>query len=364
MKHILSLIVAAALALSLAARVEAWGRIARVTMLQLSDQTKSALRTLLPEVNGDIARVSSWADEIKRSPRYSGTGPLHYSDAHDDPPHACSYIYARDCPDGKCVISAIRSFTETLQNATLTGFGATRTAEVEEESMLESRSPRRRRRRPQRPAPKPAPTGAPSPPPPHGQLPAFTPIEALKFLVHLVQDVHQPLHLSGRDRGGNDAVAHFGRRTTNLHSVWDSLMLEKAVRDDYQGDEDYMAQALHAKLELEWRAEAPAWTACPVANADRAATSARFAMQGQQASHLSLAGPSSLGAHIDTVMCPEFWATGVDLLNCNNVWLHYSESADLAGEYYAENKAVLLKSVVMGGVRLAALLEAVFNPSR
>lgn len=54
------------------------------------------------------------------------------------------------------------------------------------------------------------------------------PDEALKFLIHFVGDIHQPLHLgSGTDRGGNDfRVKWFGETQDgkyqwNLHSVWD-----------------------------------------------------------------------------------------------------------------------------------------------
>ncbi|KAI0297933.1 phospholipase C/P1 nuclease domain-containing protein, partial [Russula brevipes] len=54
--------------------------------------------------------------------------------------------------------------------------------------------------------------------------------EALKFLVHFVGDVHQPLHLTGRARGGNLIKVLWDNRSTNLHSVWDSLLIAKAVR--------------------------------------------------------------------------------------------------------------------------------------
>lgn len=51
--------------------------------------------------------------------------------------------------------------------------------------------------------------------------------EALAFLVHLIGDLHQPLHVgNGKDRGGNDVqVKWFGRRS-NLHRVWDSGMID------------------------------------------------------------------------------------------------------------------------------------------
>jgi hypothetical protein len=50
---------------------------------------------------------------------------------------------------------------------------------------------------------------------------------ALKFLVHFLGDMHQPLHV-GRagDRGGNDIDVRWFGTSTNLHSVWDSRMLE------------------------------------------------------------------------------------------------------------------------------------------
>jgi len=51
--------------------------------------------------------------------------------------------------------------------------------------------------------------------------------EALRFVIHFVGDVHQPLHVGRRaDRGGNDVeVTLFGDKT-NLHSVWDSGLIE------------------------------------------------------------------------------------------------------------------------------------------
>ncbi|MDA0757115.1 MAG: S1/P1 nuclease [Bacteroidetes bacterium] len=49
----------------------------------------------------------------------------------------------------------------------------------------------------------------------------------LKYLVHLVGDIHQPLHV-GRfeDRGGNDIKINFLGKASNLHRVWDSQMIE------------------------------------------------------------------------------------------------------------------------------------------
>lgn len=50
---------------------------------------------------------------------------------------------------------------------------------------------------------------------------------ALRFIVHLVADLHQPLH-AGKccDRGGNDVKVEWFGRETNLHSVWDSALVD------------------------------------------------------------------------------------------------------------------------------------------
>lgn len=51
--------------------------------------------------------------------------------------------------------------------------------------------------------------------------------EYLKMLVHLVGDLHQPLHVGGGDdRGGNDIKVYYFNRQSNLHRVWDSDMIE------------------------------------------------------------------------------------------------------------------------------------------
>lgn len=51
---------------------------------------------------------------------------------------------------------------------------------------------------------------------------------ALRFLVHLIGDLHQPLHAgNGTDRGGNDVKVRFFWQNSNLHRVWDSQMLDQ-----------------------------------------------------------------------------------------------------------------------------------------
>lgn len=52
-------------------------------------------------------------------------------------------------------------------------------------------------------------------------------IENLKYLVHIVADIHQPLHVgNGEDMGGNDVKVNFMWKNSNLHRVWDSGMID------------------------------------------------------------------------------------------------------------------------------------------
>ena len=49
---------------------------------------------------------------------------------------------------------------------------------------------------------------------------------ALRFLIHLVGDLHQPLHVgNGLDRGGNDCKVFFHKEKSNLHRLWDEEMI-------------------------------------------------------------------------------------------------------------------------------------------
>ena len=51
--------------------------------------------------------------------------------------------------------------------------------------------------------------------------------EAVRFLIHLIGDIHQPLHVgNGGDRGGNNVKVMWFRVDSNLHRVWDADMID------------------------------------------------------------------------------------------------------------------------------------------
>ena len=50
----------------------------------------------------------------------------------------------------------------------------------------------------------------------------------LKLLIHLIGDLHQPMHVGkNEDLGGNKIIVDFFSTQSNLHSVWDSDIIEQ-----------------------------------------------------------------------------------------------------------------------------------------
>jgi hypothetical protein len=51
--------------------------------------------------------------------------------------------------------------------------------------------------------------------------------DALKFLIYLIGDAHQPMHISRKeDKGGNTIQVRFDDKGTNLHSLWDGKLID------------------------------------------------------------------------------------------------------------------------------------------
>ncbi len=153
-----------------------WGRIGhrvagKITETRLTPTAKAAVDALLTP-GESIADVSTWADEVRRDRRESG--PWHYINIPITEPR----YDARFVPKEGCVVTKIDDFRKIL---------------------ADTKAPRIERQ------------------------------EALKFLIHFVQDMHQPVHVGHRDdRGGNDLQVQFFEKGSNLHSVWDSGLIEHA----------------------------------------------------------------------------------------------------------------------------------------
>ena len=75
-------------------------------------------------------------------------------------------------------------------------------------------------------------------------------LQALAFLAHLVGDLSTPMHAGDRgDRGGNDVAANYGLigGRTNLHSIWDGYLVERAITTPPGGTRALLGGIPHAE---------------------------------------------------------------------------------------------------------------------
>ena len=147
----------------------------------LSPKARAGVRDLVGSDN--LALIATWADTERLSLKhtYPHSEKWHYLNW----PICSDAPYAQFCPNGDCVVDQIKNQYKVLHN---TGLDKSERA------------------------------------------------DALRFLVHFVGDIHQPLHVSdNNDRGGNQVeVQVIGARgremSRNLHEVWDTEYLKQQVR--------------------------------------------------------------------------------------------------------------------------------------
>ncbi|RYY58902.1 MAG: S1/P1 Nuclease [Chitinophagaceae bacterium] len=74
---------------------------------------------------------------------------------------------------------------------------------------------------------------------------------ALYWMIHLMGDLHQPLHVGrDEDEGGNKIVVYWFGQKTNLHSLWDSKLIESQVFSfsEYASELDVLSKEANEKL--------------------------------------------------------------------------------------------------------------------
>jgi len=176
-------------------QAQAWGGqghrlVARIADTELTPQAKQQVTELLAgEPDPTLSGIASWADQLREHDPDLGkkSASWHYVNLGEND---CGYSPPRDCPNGDCVIEALKKQIDLLADRT---------------------------------------------------QPLDTRRQALKFVVHFVGDIHQPMHAGyAHDKGGNDFQLQFNGKGTNLHSLWDSGM----IYDRHLDDDAYLAQLL------------------------------------------------------------------------------------------------------------------------
>src|SRR5262249_12745355 len=148
--------------------------IAHIAQDRLSPTALAKVREILDREE-DLAEVANWPDVIKAF--QDETRPWHYIDLpirqNVQPGDVFDF-----CPNNDCVIAQIQ---------------------IEKGVLTDPTQPKREK------------------------------VRALKFLIHFVGDLHQPLHTADDDdRGGNEKLVRFQKKKMKLHALWDGL-IEKDV---------------------------------------------------------------------------------------------------------------------------------------
>lgn len=136
----------------------------------LTDEAREEMNRILGHES--LAIASTWMDEIRSDPAYDYTHDWHWVTI----PEGMSYEETEKNSNGD-IINALRTMIADLKGGGLS-------AKQEEEK--------------------------------------------LKMIIHLVGDIHMPLHVgTGEDRGGNSVRVEWFWEQSNLHRVWDSGMIDE-----------------------------------------------------------------------------------------------------------------------------------------
>jgi hypothetical protein len=155
----------------------AWGRLGHRVISRLAEQhltpaAEAAIVEML-EPGETLADASLWADENRG--RLPKTAPWHYVDVPLDEPRYSRF--SGDVSSKDCVVDKINEFRLVVKD---------KTRSVEDRRF------------------------------------------ALRFLIHCLEDMHQPCHVGDNsDKGGNQTQVRWFDRGTNMHRVWDSGIMER-----------------------------------------------------------------------------------------------------------------------------------------
>lgn len=138
---------------------------------------------------------------------------------------------------------------------------------------------------------------------------------ALKMVVHFLGDIHQPMHLGrAADRGGNSHKVTFFQNDTNLHSVWDTSLVEAA----------------HKWSHIEWQEE------------------------------IDRLSPERI-ISIISGGTPVIWGEETYEIS-KQIYASTPETTDIQYDYIAKWTPTIEMQLEKGGLRLADLLNSIFDP--
>lgn len=291
----------------------AWGPdghsiVAHIAEHFLNPEADAALKADLGNVS--LTDAADWNDDFDHTPEGRWSEPLHFINY---PGHACAFDWARDCDKDKCNPGAIVNYTRQIFD----------TSKTSDERLV-----------------------------------------ALKFLIHMMGDLHQPLHVASSDDLGGNLIkvagnefssnsSHWVRETEALHKQWDTDIVLQAIYDQefpetsgtlqagypvHYHDWHLLSDYLDKQITGEWKDNMTVWQeaiADPRNEADFRTGLAKVANE-----------TAALGCQY-----------AYTYANGDRV-----QSGDMMKrDYYLRAKPVVLTQLARGGVRLAQALNDAFE---
>ena len=201
------LIATALIAASSIQQVHAWGQTGHritgaIAEQYLSTEAKMAIAALLP--NESLAEASTYADEMRSNPEefwQKEAGAYHYVTVP-----AGKHYHEVGAPEKGDAYTALEKFSKIVKD---------------------QKAPLAERQR------------------------------ALRFIVHIIGDLHQPLHAgNGTDKGGNDVSLEFFWEKSNLHRVWDSGLIDRRQLS-YTEWTQWLGEKITKEQAAEWNTADP-----------------------------------------------------------------------------------------------------------
>ncbi|KAF8122578.1 hypothetical protein EV363DRAFT_1436613 [Boletus edulis] len=150
--------------------------------------------------------------------------------------------------------------------------------------------------------------------------------------------MHMSLHLTGRNRGGNDDKVTFDGRTTNLHSVSDTLLISERLRTTIY--DPYIRRLVWEGLVGKWQNELDAWLVALSADDDT------LSHPPTQLCNCGFVFPKELDD-----LAPPYHFAGGKPMKSPNTELYTPDCAGVIKERWVSAQA---------GIRLAAVLNWIF----
>lgn len=260
-KAIIGGLLASVLAMTTISRAHAWGQKGHDVTVYIAEQHFTpATAKAVSEIFNGMSPVywANWLDNASHTDEYAYSKTWHYKNVDADK----SYWTQPDQPGGD-IIQALRMNIGILADSTKTK--------------------------------------------PQKEL-------ALKMVVHLMGDLHQPMHMGrSTDRGGNNVRVKYFGRDANLHGIWDTNLVESAHKWGYS----------------EWQQQI-----------DRVPEEVELVI---------------IGGNFD-----DWGQKTVDI--CRDIYAGIPVNANYSYDEVAEWTPVIEGQLLSGGLRLAHVLNSIFDP--